>query len=252
VTARPPDRDLLPPRVLIVEDTPTVAALMQAGLLHAGMPIEIAATGAEALARMESFRPDIALVDLGLPDMDGFTLVAEIAERGDCGVIVVTANGEEAARVAGLETGADDYIVKPVRMRELVARVRALHRRMQRPVEKRGGFITVDHAARCLLGTAEAPTPLTEAELAALETLLEAEGTSVSRDWIGRVALRRTLHAEDRGVDQLVLKLRRKLAAQGAPSRTILSSRGQGYIISDPTLFRQSFAVPGNERDADH
>ncbi|MCW3477614.1 response regulator transcription factor [Limobrevibacterium gyesilva] len=227
-------------RILIVEDTATVAATIQAGLHQAGMTTELAVTGAEALTLKESFRPDIALIDLGLPDVCGLHLVERFAHDGACGVIVVTANGEETARIDGLETGADDYIVKPVALRELVARVRALHRRMQRPAELRPGTILVDHARRSLVGPTGKRTPLTEAELAALETLLDAEGVSVSREWLSRAALKRAPHAEDRSVDQLVLKLRRKLAMHGASPRTILSARRQGYVIADPTLFRSA------------
>jgi DNA-binding response OmpR family regulator len=225
-------------RILIVEDTATVAALIQAGLHQAGMDTELAENGVEALALKQSFQPDIALIDLGLPDITGLRLVEQFAQDGDCGVIVVTADGAEGTRVNGLDTGADDYVVKPVAMRELVARVRALHRRLQHPAEKRPGTIVVDHARRMLIGPSGQLTVLTEAESAALETLIDAEGASVSRDWLSRSALKRNLNAEDRSVDQLVLKIRRKLAVHGAPARTILSARRQGYVIADPTLFR--------------
>jgi DNA-binding response OmpR family regulator len=225
-------------RVLIVEDTPTVAATIQAGLHQAGIQTDLAQTGAEAISRKTSFRPEIILIDLGLPDVSGFELIRQFASAGDCGVIVVTENGEEAARIAGLDTGADDYIVKPVRPRELAARIRALHRRMHRPAEPYPGTITVDRAQRCLIGSTGDKSMLTEAELAALETLLDAEGASVSREWLSRVALKRPLHAEDRSVDQLVLKLRRKLTAHGASERVILSVRRQRYQIPDSTLFR--------------
>jgi DNA-binding response OmpR family regulator len=225
-------------RVLIVEDTPTVAATIQAGLHQAGIQTDLAQTGAEAISRKTSFRPEIILVDLGLPDVSGFELIRQFAATGDCGVIVVTENGEEAARIAGLDTGADDYMVKPVRPRELAARIRALHRRMHRSAERYPGTITVDRAQRCLIGSTGDKSMLTEAELAALETLLDAEGASVSREWLSRVALKRPLHAEDRSVDQLVLKLRRKLTAHGASERVILSVRRQGYQIPDSTLFR--------------
>ena len=231
-------------RVLIVEDTPAVAAMLQAGLHTAGMTTDLAQTGEEAVARHASFKPDIVLIDLGLPDVDGLSLVQQFAREGACGVIVVTASGEEATRGAGLDTGADDYVVKPVRLRELAARIRALHRRLHRPAEPRPGVITVDHPRRVMLSTTGARTMLTEAELAALETLVDAEGASVSREWLSKVALKRPLHMEDRSVDQLVLKLRRKLTGLGASPRTILSVRRQGYVISDSTLFRSAPIPP--------
>ncbi len=227
-----------PLRVLMVEDIPTVAFTMQAALLQAGMEVEIVATGAEALASKDRFRPDIALVDLELPDMNGITLVEAFARDGDLGVIVVTANDEIGMRVAGLDTGADDYIVKPVPGRELVARIQAVHRRMSKPPAARRLRIFLDHTQRVLIGNSGARTSLTEAELAALDTMLEANGASVSREWLSKVALKRPLHSEDRAVDQLVMKLRRKLTEHGASPRVILSARRQGYVIADPSLFR--------------
>lgn len=227
-----------PLRVLMVEDVPTVAAMMRAALLQAGMDVEAVMTGAEALAAKERFRPDIALVDLELPDMNGIKLVEAFARDGDVGVLVVTSNDEIGMRVAGLDTGADDYIVKPVPGRELIARIQAVHRRMSKPPAARRLRIFVDHTQRTLIGNSGEKSMLTEAEMAALDTLLEAGGASVSREWLSRVALKRPLHAEDRAVDQLVMKLRRKITEHGASPRVILSARRQGYVIADPSLFR--------------
>ena len=227
-----------PLRVLMVEDVPTVAAAMRAALLQAGMDVETVATGTDALTAKDSFRPEIVLVDLELPDMNGIKLVEVFARDGDVGVLVVTSNDEIGMRVAGLDTGADDYIVKPVPGRELVARIQAVHRRMSKPPAARRLRIFVDHTQRTLIGNSGDRTLLTEAEMAALDSLLEASGSSVSREWLSRIALKRPLHAEDRAVDQLVMKLRRKLTEHGASPRVILSARRQGYVIADPSLFR--------------
>lgn len=231
-------------RVLIVEDIPTIAASMQAMLAQAGMDVDIAVTGAEALERKLNFRPEVILVDLDLPDMNGIALVERFAGDGDCGLIVVTANDHAAARVAGLDTGADDYIVKPVPARELTARIHAVHRRLNKPPAARRLRIFVDFARRSIAGNDGASTQLTEAESAALETLLDAAGAGVSRDWLSRVALKRPPHAEDRAVDQLMMKLRRKLASHGGPGRIILSARRQGYTIADLSLFRVVTPAP--------
>ncbi len=231
-----------PLRVLIIEDVPTVAAAMEAALREAGMDTRIAMTGAEAVSAKAEFRPDVVLIDLELPDVSGMQLVARFAGEADCGVIVVTATGAEAARVAGLDTGADDYIVKPAALRELAARIRAVHRRLYRPEPEqaaRGPTLTIDTARRLLIGPNEASTGLTEAEAAALDALLGAAGASVSRELLSQTALKRKLHIEDRSVDQLVLKLRRKIASVGASDRTILSARRHGYVIPDPGQFRQ-------------
>jgi DNA-binding response OmpR family regulator len=237
-------------RVLIVEDIPTIAASMQAMLAQAGMDVDIAASGAEALERKLNFKPEVILVDLDLPDMNGIALVERFAGDGDCGLIVVTANDHAAARVAGLDTGADDYIVKPVPARELTARIRAVHRRLNKPPAARQLRIFVDFAQRSITGNDGASTQLTEAESAALETLLDAAGTGVSRDWLSRVALKRPPHADDRAVDQLVMKLRRKLAGHGGPGRIILSARRQGYTIADLSLFRIVASAPGGHPPA--
>jgi DNA-binding response OmpR family regulator len=240
------------PRVLIVEDIAPVAAAIEAMLRTQGMTVELAATGLDAVERKALFHPDIVLLDVRLPDLNGLDLVERFARDGDCGVIVITVDGDEGARVDALDRGADDYLVKPVPMRELAARIRALYRRLTRvdsrpPAPPPAGqppatHIVLDQSHRCLIGLRGEFTPLSEAEFSALETLLDADGAPVSRDWLGRMALKRPLHADDRSVDQLVLKLRRKLAASGASERTILSARRQGYMIPDPSLFRISSA----------
>ena len=245
-----PADTLMLPRVLIVEDIAPVAAAVAAALRSSGVVVELASTGMEAVARKADFHPDIVLMDLQLPDMNGLDLVERFARDGDCGLIVVTANGDEAARVDGLDRGADDYLVKPVPMRELAARIRALYRRLtRRDIQATPAAMTtqivLDQAHRCLIGLSGGQTALSEAEFTALETLLDADGAPVSRDWLGRVALKRPLHPDDRSVDQLVLKLRRKLASSGASERTILSARRQGYVIPDPTLFRVAGASGG-------
>jgi DNA-binding response OmpR family regulator len=240
-TLRKPAKAVSPIRVLVVEDVRTSAIAVQSMLLQSGMEVELAESGATAWERKIGFHPDVALIDLGLPDVGGFELVERFAQAGDCGIILLTASDEESDRVMALETGADDYVVKPAPARELVARIRALHRRMNRPQADRMLRIYIDPAQRCLVGPSGERTALTEAEMSALDTLLDAGGVSVSREWLSRIALKRPLHADDRAVDQLVMKLRRKLASQGASDRVILSARRQGYMIADPSLFR---AVP--------
>jgi DNA-binding response OmpR family regulator len=226
-------------RVLIVEDMPAVAVALQAGLHAAGMATDLAENLVEAIARKAGFRPQIVLIDLALPEGGGFALVERFAAAADCGVIVAADSVEEADRGAR----ADDFVVKPVRMQELASRIRAVHRRRQRPAERRSGTIIIDRARQRLIGPDGDTTVLTEAELAALETLLDAEGASVSREWLSRVALKRELRDDDRSVDRLVLGLRHKLAAQGATPRVILAVRRQGYVLPDARLFR-TVALP--------
>lgn len=228
-------------RVLVVEDVATLAATMEAALRQAGMDVVCAYSGEEALAKNELAHPDVALIDLSLPDTDGMSLVSVFANQGS-GVIVVTATGEEESRVMALDIGADDYMVKPVLVQELAARIRAVHRRMQGRIGGGEGVvrILVDIQRRHLATGDGKLQPLTEAEMLAFEALLDASGQPVTREWISRVALKRPVHAEDRSVDQLVMKLRRKLGELGAPDRSILSVRREGYVMADPAIFHRA------------
>ena len=114
------DGVLANPRVLLIEDDEAVAQAMVRSIERSGMNVAFAATGAKGMALKASFNPDVVLVDLELPDTNGVDLIGWFAEQRTCGVIVVSGMGEEADRIVGLELGADDYIVKPPRMREMI------------------------------------------------------------------------------------------------------------------------------------
>ncbi len=229
-------------RVLVVEDVATMATMLESALRNAGMEVLCAPSGAAAMAARETFQPEVVLVDLTLPDTHGMTLVRVFSEAG-AGVIVVTASSEEAVRVAALDIGADDYVVKPVMVHELTARIRAVHRRLQGKAGEAAaadaqGRINVDTSHRQLVAPDGRVSTLTEAEMLAFEALLEADRGPVTREQISKVALKRPVHAEDRSVDQLMMKLRRKLSDLGCPERTILSVRREGYVLADPDLFQ--------------
>jgi two-component system OmpR family response regulator len=229
-------------RVLVVEDVATMATMLESALRNAGMDVLCAPSGAAAMAARESFKPEIVLVDLTLPDTHGMTLVRVFSEAG-AGVIVVTASSEEAVRVAALDIGADDYVVKPVMVHELTARIRAVHRRLQGRANEAAATesdtrIAVDSSHRQLVAQDGRISTLTEAEMLAFEALLAADRGPVTREQISKVALKRPVHAEDRSVDQLMMKLRRKLSDLGCPERTILSVRREGYVLADPDLFQ--------------
>jgi DNA-binding response OmpR family regulator len=245
------DPVLIPePSVLLVEDDPDVAQTLRRFIERNGLKIIWARNGAEAVRLKDSGRPDIVLVDLTLPDVDGGTLVRRFAAQQDCGVIVVSGRSEEVERIVGIELGADDYVTKPVPLRELLARIRAVHRRSHRrtivarptptepaaadpgPSEVMLGSVRVDLRRRLALAGGTTPVHLTSAEFAALEQLIRSAPQPVSRDQICTHALRRPFHAEDRGVDQLILSLRRKLFADDSALSVIVSVRGQGYAIA--------------------
>jgi two-component system OmpR family response regulator len=229
------------PKVLIIEDDEAVGRALVGALERSGMRTAWATTGSEGLALKRSFMPDVVLVDLNLPDTDGIGLVTFLAQQGECGVIIVSGLADEADRIVGLEIGADDYVSKPPHLRELLARIRAVYRRVKmrtaaktEPTSKSTvqlGKIKIDLASRAVQSANGQPITLTAAEFTALETMLAANGEAVSRDRLSEAALRRPWRAEDRSVDQLIFNLRHKLAG-GDDQRLIHSIRGAGYMLS--------------------
>lgn len=232
---------LTAPRVLIIEDDPGVGQTLVTALQRSGMTTAWATTGVQALELKHSFSPDVALVDLTLPDAQGMGLVRHLAQDGTCGIIIVSGITDEAERIVGLEIGADDYIAKPPHLRELLARVRAVHRRVKSrsgaqtsPAPRTAvafGRFKVDFAKRVVQSTDGERIALTGAEFTALDLLVAANGEAVSRDKLCKAALHRPWNPEDRSVDQLIFSLRRKLG-DNDDDRVVHSIRGQGYMLS--------------------
>jgi len=225
-------------RVMLIEDDQAVGEVLQRGIERAGMQSCWAKTGADAMAMKASFLPDVVIVDLELPDTNGLVLIKWLAKQGHCGVIVVSGAGDMADRVIGLEFGADDYIAKPASMRELVARIRAVHRRVSQrlPAEPHQatvstGGIRIDPARRTVHGPTGERIALTAAEYAVLEALSLAHAQVVSRDRLSETALHRRWQAEDRSIDQIVLNLRQKLPSDADGKTLIQSIRGSGYLL---------------------
>ena len=212
-------------------------------------------TGHDAVALKTSFAPNVVLLDLALPDMDGIELVRFFAKEGDCGVIIVSGLNAESDRIVGLELGADDYVAKPPHVQELRARIRAVYRRVRlRNVAKlepsrslvRLGNITVDLVNRAVQSS-QGRIALTSAEFTALEMLLAAEGETVSRDRLCEASLHRAWRAEDRSVDQLIFTLRHKLS-HGDQQHMIHSIRGAGYMLAFTEASTQAAAEQSFDR----
>lgn len=241
------------PRVLLIEEDEFVAQQYLRVIERAGMLVVWANTGASGLALQESFKPQIVLMDLNFPDINGMTLIGRIAASRDCGLIVVSGMAEEADRIVGLELGADDYIAKPPGMREMIARIRAVHRRLsvradvkpvvQAPQILTIGPIRINVLHRTVHSADGKRLALTSAEFTALETLANAGGAAVSRDKLSEAALRRPWRAEDRSVDQLVFNLRQKLPQDDAGGMLIQSIRGSGYWLRAPDKVGQPMAT---------
>jgi DNA-binding response OmpR family regulator len=217
-------------RVLMVEDDDAIAIPLARGLEREGLEVTRAATGAAALA---ASKHDVVLLDLGLPDLDGFEVCRRLRAASEVPIIVVTARGDEVDRVIGLELGADDYIVKPFGFRELVARIRAVTRRLQaRPEDsapRTVGPLTIDRRTHqvTLGGDALALTPK-EFDLLAL--LAEEPGTVFSRARILEEVWDAHWYGPTKTLDVHVAALRKKL---GNPA-WIETVRGVGFRLVEP------------------
>lgn len=218
-------------KLLVVEDDDGIAEPLVVGLRREGFEVTRVANGADALAAEE---PDLVLLDLRLPDMDGYAVAREMRARSRVPIIMVTAKGEEVDRVIGLELGADDYVVKPFGMRELVARINAVMRRVSETASEpepvlRVGTMEVDrrqHQVR-IDGVAIALTPK---EFALLELLATDPGAALDRRRILEDVWGTRWYGPSKTIDVHVSSLRRKL---GDPS-WIETVRGVGFRLRSP------------------
>jgi DNA-binding response OmpR family regulator len=217
-------------RLLVVEDDDGIAEPLVAGLRREGFEVERAADGAGALAAGE---PDLVLLDLRLPDMDGYAVAREMRRRSRVPIIMVTARGEEVDRVVGLEIGADDYVVKPFGLRELIARIHAVMRR----VDERGsagapdpvlrvGTLEVDRRAH-RASLAGEPLALTPKEYALLALLAADPGAALDRRRILEEVWGSRWYGPTKTIDVHVSSLRRKLGDPG----WIETVRGVGFRL---------------------
>jgi DNA-binding response OmpR family regulator len=214
-------------RVLIVEDEDAIAEPLAEGLRREGFDVERAATGTSAL---EAKEPDVVLLDLRLPDIEGLDVCRRLRERSDVPIIVVTARGEEADRVVGLELGADDYVVKPFGLRELIARIRAVTRRGREPRPEAGsirvGDLEIDvRGRRARLGGTE--LQLTPKEFELLAALAQDPGAAVSRRRLLEDVWETSWYGSSKTIDVHVAALRRKLGDPG----WIETVRGVGFRL---------------------
>ena len=216
-------------KILLVEDEDAIAEPLADGLRREGFDVERVATGGAAL---EAGAADVVLLDLRLPDMDGLDVCRRLRERSDVPIIVVTARGEEADRVVGLELGADDYVVKPFGLRELIARIRAVRRRgASRGAAAealRVGRLAVDERARRV--TLDDQTlELTPKEFELLAALARDPGAAVSRRRLLEEVWETSWYGSSKTIDVHVASLRRKL---GDPT-WIETVRGVGFRLRD-------------------
>jgi DNA-binding response OmpR family regulator len=217
-------------KILLVEDEDSIAAPLTEGLRREGFTVERAATGAAAL---EAGPADCVLLDLRLPDLDGYEVCRSLRARSDVPIIMVTARGEEVDRVIGLELGADDYVPKPFGLRELVARIHAVTRRSSGPVRRdapiRVGELELDvRARRAHVGGRE--LTLTAKEFDLLAALAAEPGTVVTRQQLLERVWQTSWFGQTKTVDVHVGALRRKLG----DAAWIETVRGVGFRLREP------------------
>lgn len=232
------------PQVLIVEDDPDIGAMMHDYLAANGYATLVAEEG-QAMRRILSETDiDLVLLDLGLPDENGLELLRELRSESDIPIIVVSGKDSEVDRVVGLEIGADDYISKPFYPRELLARVRTVLRRSQRPPapsQKKDGKTgdiahfgdwTLNLGSRHLSSTSRGQRQLTTAEFNLLTSFLANPNRVLSRDRLLDLVYGQDYYSADRSIDTLVMRLRRKIEKSRGTPGFITTVRSAGYMFS--------------------
>jgi len=227
--------------VLIVDDDQKLRGLLTEYLMEFGFQVSTLPDGREILSAIKTGNPDILILDIMLPHKDGFEILSEIRTAFSVPVIMLTARGEDADRIVGLELGADDYLPKPFNPRELLARIRAV---LRRSVASKGeadlhegslieaGGLVLDTARRTVkVGNEEVALSSTEYDI--LKVLMEHPNRTLSRDQLMSMARGRDFMAFDRSIDVHVSKLRAKVESDPRDPKRIKTVWGTGYIFVD-------------------
>lgn len=220
-------------RVLVVEDDAEIADVLRRSLRNEGYEVKTAADGVDALDTAVGFVPDLVVLDLGLPRLDGVEVCKQLRADGDVPILMLTARSETEDRVAGLDSGADDYLVKPFERQELLARIRALLRR--RPPRGsaflRVGDLTANPDTR-EVRRGEREIELTNREFELLEFLMRNERLVVTRERLLDEVWGYDPTAATNTIDVFISNLRRKLEA-GGEKRLLHTKRGAGYVLKE-------------------
>ncbi len=226
----------------VLDDEPDITQLLAGYLATHGFRVSQVHSGGALMALMASDTPQLVLLDLGLPGEDGFAIARQLREHWRCGLVIVTGRGDSIDKVVGLEVGADDYVTKPFELRELLARVKAVLRRLAPPgpaaapasSEKtvlRFADWQLDTAARRLLDARGEEVALTAGEFDLLCALATHPGRVLSRDFLLEHTRGRDAGPFDRTIDVQIGRLRRKIESDPNNPQIIKSVRGAGYIL---------------------
>ncbi|HVK33620.1 MAG TPA: response regulator transcription factor [Burkholderiaceae bacterium] len=243
----------VPQHIAVLDDEIDITQLLAGYLQQQGFRVSQTHRGAELLTLMASDTPALVLLDLGLPGEDGFSIARQLREHWRCGLIIVTGRGDAIDKIVGLEVGADDYVTKPFDLRELLARIKAVMRRLA-PVEPAPATVssvptaaavparealvfdgwTLDLAARRLTDPAGIDVALTGGEFDLLCAFARHPGRVLSRDFLLEQTRGREAGPFDRTIDVQVGRLRKKIEANADDPQLIKSVRGAGYILVPP------------------
>ena len=234
---------MTPTHIAIVDDEPDITQLLAGYLSRQGFRVSALGSGHALIEMMSADQPDLVLLDLGLPGEDGFAIACKLRERWRCGLIIVTGRGDAVDKVVGLEIGADDYVTKPFALRELLARIKAVLRRLAPATESTAAPSALrerlcfdgwdlDVAARQLLDRTGQSVLLTGGEFDLLCVLAQHPGRVLSRDFLLEHTRGRDAAPFDRTIDVQIGRLRRKLGDDADDPRIIKSVRGVGYVLT--------------------
>ena len=223
-------------RILMIEDDVSLASMVAEYLRTAGMQVDAAHDAESGLSALSRMNPDAVILDLMLPDLDGFEVCRRIRVSSEVPVIMLTARGDDTDRIVGLELGADDYLPKPFNPRELLARIRAVLRRSSGSRSSsrevmRFGRLEIDAASRQVtLG--DTPCALTGYQFDVLYALASNPGRVMSRDHLMDRLRGETLEAFDRSIDVHVSRIRAAIEDDPHHPRRIITVRGAGYVFA--------------------
>ncbi len=223
-------------KILVVEDEPKIAQLARDYLEHAGFQVLVAADGPEGILVYRNKKPDLIVLDLGLPNLDGLDVTRILRKDSNVPIIILTARSEESDKLVGLELGADDYITKPFSPKELVARVRTVLRRVEAPVTAseiiRVLDLTLDiPRMKTLLGDNE--VELTPTEFSLLAVMVRQPGRVFTRAQLLDAVQGIALESYERAIDSHIKNIRHKIEPDPRSPRYILSIYGVGYKFAE-------------------
>jgi DNA-binding response OmpR family regulator len=223
--------------ILVVEDEMKIARLVRDYLVNAGFDVVVAGDGEAALASARGSRPDLVVLDLGLPGQDGLDVTRELRRSSALPIVILTARGDEADRIVGLELGADDYVVKPFSPKELVARVRAVLRRTESarlggPEVLRAADLEID-LPRMRVHVAGRPVDLTPTEFQILATLVREPGRVFTRGQLLDAVHGVAFESYERAIDAHVKNIRKKIEPTPGRPQYVVTVHGVGYRFTD-------------------